>query len=202
MKRRLMGMAQTRDDRNHLNVIHDFNEAASGLDDRSHFLRFIDAAERLAREFTNLMRSATRTALERAELMESMAGVFDTFMRQDFKSDDGVYKLENTTRVLRELGEAFVINLTEATIPSHFTTDQLDNLSGKLKSAAQVREDMSDYFPGRPGSAAIAQQGKVYCDLAREIEKVSKVFGGGAPQAPAAGEGRSRRPRDSYRRRF
>lgn len=195
-------MAQTRDDRNHLNVIREFNDAASGLDDRSHFSRFIDAAERLAREFSNLMRSAARTALERAELLESMAGVFDTFMRQDFKSDDGVYKLENTTRVLRKLGEAFVINLTEATIPSHFTTDQLDNLSGKLKSAAQVREDMSGYFPGRPGSAAIAQQGKAYCDLAEEIERVSKAFGGGAPQAPAAAEGRSSRPRDSYRRRF
>lgn len=192
---------QTRGDRNTLDIIRDFNDAASGLEDRSQFSRFIAAGEKLAREFGYMMRSVARTALERAELLESMAGVFDTFMRQDFKSADGVYTLENTTRVLVKLGDAFVANLTDATIPSHFTTDQLDNLSGKLKSAAQVREDMSDYFPGRPGSGAIAEQGKAYCRLAEEIEKVSKAFGGGASPAPAPEEPRSSRP-GGYRRRF
>ncbi len=195
-------MTQSRDKRNELDIIRDFNDAASGLEDRSKFAHFIAAGEKLAREFGYMMRFVAKTALERAELLESTAGVFDTFMRQDFKSNDGVYALENTTRVLRQLGDAFVANLTEATIPSHYTTDQLDNLSGKLKSAAQVREDMSGYFPDRPGSAAIAEQGLAYCRLTEEIEKVSKAFGGTAPQAPAPDEPRSSRPRGAYRRRF
>ena len=195
-------MAETRDRRNQPDIIRDFNDAASGIEDRSTFSRFLAAGEKLAREFGYMMRFAANSALERAELLESMAGVFDTFMRQDFKSNDGVYTLENTTRVLRQLGDAFVANLTEATVPSYYTTDQLDNLSGKLKSAAQVREDMSGYFPDRPGSAAIAEQGLAYCRLAEEIEKISKAFGGTSLQAPVEEEPRSSRPRDTYKRRF
>lgn len=168
-------MSDEAPNRNELDIIRDFNDAAEGIEDRYSSLTFTAAGDRLARRYGILM-NAAQNGVERAELMESMAGVLDHFTKQPFEAQDSLRNYEVATRVLQRLGAAFIDNIRADTVPGHFTTDQLDFLSGHLKSAAQIREDMAGYFPNRPNSAAIAEQGEAYRRLATDIDRVSAKF--------------------------
>ncbi len=175
-------------DRKDLDIIRDFNDAADGIEDRYDSRSFINAGERLSRKFGYLMDSA-RTGLERGELMESMAGVLDHFVKQPFEAQDSLYNYETATRVLRRLGDAFIMNMRADTVPGHYTTEQLDYISGQLKLAARIRDDMAGYFPNRPNSAAIAEQGEAYLKIAEAVDRISAKFGGGQPKSSRPGRG-------------
>lgn len=178
-------------DRNDLDIIRDFNDAAEGLEDRYETSAFITAGDRLARKLGILMERAG-TGIERGELLESMAGVLDHFAKQPFEAQDSLQMYEMTTGVLLKLGESFVANLRTDTVPEFYKGEQLEYISGQLKSAAKIREDMADYFPNGASSAAIAEQGRVYRMIAEKIDSAVKNLGITPEPPPSSRPGKNR----------
>ncbi len=84
--------------------------------------------------------------------MESMAGVLDHFRpAKPFESDDTLRNYEIVTRVTAQSwASAFLSNMRADTVPAHYTTDQLNVVSERMKSAAQIREDLAGLFPQPP----------------------------------------------------
>jgi len=170
-------------DRKDLDIIRDFNDAAEGLEDRYDADSFSFAGDRLSRKYGNLMASA-RTGLERGELMESMAGVLIHLADQPFKPDDSMRNYEIVTRALRKLGDAFVLNMRPDTVPAHYSTEQLEVVAGRMKSAAEIRENLAGYFPNRPGTAAIIEQAETYRKLGEDIAKATAKLADLAGEKP------------------
>lgn len=185
-------------DRKNLEIIRDFNDAADGLEERTDSSEFLTAAYRLERKFPILMDRA-RNGMERGELLESMAGVLDHIAKQSFGAkEDSLSSYETVTRIIKRLGDVFVMQLRADTVPEFYNTDQLDYVVGQLKSAAQIRDDMAGYFPNRPSSVPIQEQAQAYRKIAEQVEQISVQHGGGPKIEPP----RPRRSDRTIRTRF
>jgi len=186
-------MAEAKLDRNNLEVVYEFNDAAEGIGDRTRLAAFTTAGDRLSRRYGQLIEGAA-TGLERGELMESMAGVLVAFANHPFNAEESLRTVEMTTRVLAKLAEAFLENVRPDTVPEFYKAEQLDYLSGIMKSAYKVRDDMSSFFPNRPTSTVISQQGREYLKFAEALDKLSVQYGGDKAKPAPEAEPR-RRPR-------
>lgn len=159
-------------------LVGEFNSAAEGIESKDDMSAFSDAANRIARDYAPLLNRA-ENGFQRAEVIESMAGVLNHIAQRNFDAQLGLRNYETITRAVRRLGDMFITSLRPDTVPEFYTTDQVDYLSGLMKSAARIREDMADYFPDRPNSAAIAEQGAAFRRLSEDLDRVSKAYGGG-----------------------
>lgn len=146
------------------------SDAAEGLTDREKTSsEFLAIASGLAGRLSYLM-GAAASGEERGMLMAAFSAHFMQVANMPFDRSDSIPSLDAKAQAVRRLGDAFMEAARRPdTVPEFFTSGQLRYVAGALKSAGDVRGQMTVFMRGEDGIRAMEGLAAAFHEAAASI---------------------------------